>query len=104
MAGRAVWDQGRLPSENPDWRRSPNQNSLKYTLHISNGCQGRIWVTAAEPIFDTEDFRLQTRIENPMLASSFGEENLILVARYLLILVEMVDHACICYRTHIMIS
>ncbi|KAL5600115.1 hypothetical protein FOVSG1_007927 [Fusarium oxysporum f. sp. vasinfectum] len=77
MAGRAVWDQGRLPSENPDWR-------LKYTLHISNGCRGRIWVTAAEPFFDTEDSRLQTRIENPMLASSFGEENLILVARYLL--------------------
>ncbi|PCD37598.1 hypothetical protein AU210_006096 [Fusarium oxysporum f. sp. radicis-cucumerinum] len=59
---------------------------------------------ASEPIVDTEDSRLQTRIENPMLASSFGEENLILVARYLLILVEMVDHACICYRTHIMIS
>jgi hypothetical protein len=44
-----------------------------YTLHISNGCQGRIWVAAAEPIFDTEYSRLrQTRIENPTCAEWVG--------------------------------
>lgn len=39
---------------------------------MSNGCQGRIWVAAAEPIFDTEDSRLQTQIENPTCAEWNG--------------------------------